>query len=131
MNIIEIRTSKHEEILDLTAEVAKIIHHSGVKEGICFIFVPHTTAGITINENADPDVGKDILMTLKKAVPDNLDYAHMEGNSPGHVKASLVGSSVSVIISDGKIQLGKWQGIQFCEFDGPRTRKVWIKSISV
>jgi secondary thiamine-phosphate synthase enzyme len=126
MNIIEIRTKKREEIVDITREISDHVTALGCDEGICTVFVPHTTAGVTINENADPDVKTDILMALQKAVPDALPYAHGEGNSPAHVKASLVGSSVSVIVVEGRLQLGTWQGICLCEFDGPRTREVWI-----
>jgi secondary thiamine-phosphate synthase enzyme len=127
MDSLEIRTQKQEEIIDLTREIGRIVAASGRKEGVCTVFVPHTTAAVTINENADPDVKADILMTLKRAVPDSLPYAHAEGNSPAHVKASLVGSSVSIIVEEGRLALGTWQGICFCEFDGPRTRKVWVK----
>ena len=102
---------------------------SGRREGVCTVFVPHTTAGMTINENSDPDVKADILMTLRDAVPDALPYAHAEGNSPAHVKASLIGSSVAIIVEDGRLRLGTWQGICLCEFDGPRTRQVWVKVI--
>lgn len=127
MTTIEIRTRTKEEIVDLTAEVGRIVGASGVPEGACVVFVPHTTAAVTINENADPDVKADILMALRKAVPDSLPYEHAEGNSPAHVKASLVGSSVTVIVAGGALQLGTWQGICFCEFDGPRSRKVWVR----
>jgi secondary thiamine-phosphate synthase enzyme len=126
MKAIEIKTKNREEISDLTREIQKIVTDSGVRNGLCTIFVPHTTAGITINENADPDVKADILTALRKAVPNSLPYTHAEGNSPAHIKASLVGSSVTVIVEDGRPCLGTWQGIQFCEFDGPRTRKVWV-----
>ena len=129
MDTIEVRTKKKEEVVDMTHEVGRIVAASNRREGVCTVFVPHTTAGVTINENADPDVKTDILMTLRKFVPDTLPYAHSEGNSPAHVKASLVGSSVSVIVADGRLQLGTWQGICFCEFDGPRTRKLWVKII--
>jgi len=127
MDTIEVRTKKREEIIDVTAEVARLAAAAGRRNGICTVFVPHTTAGVTINENADPDVKADLLMALRKAVPDVLPYAHGEGNSPAHVKASLVGSSVSILIEDGRLRLGTWQGICLCEFDGPRTRKVWVK----
>ncbi|MEE9389602.1 MAG: secondary thiamine-phosphate synthase enzyme YjbQ, partial [Candidatus Aminicenantaceae bacterium] len=106
------------------------VSHSGMKNGICHVYIPHTTAGVTINENADPSVKEDILMTMKKLVPDNLPYKHSEGNSPAHVKASLVGSSVNVIIEEGELQLGTWQGIFFCEFDGARSRRAYIKVFS-
>jgi len=127
MKTLEIRTGAGEEIVDLTSEVQGIVASSGVKDGLCLIFVPHTTAGVTINENADPDVRADILMALRHAVPDSLPFAHSEGNSPAHVKASLIGSSVTVIVEGGRLRLGTWQGIQFCEFDGPRDRKLYIQ----
>ena len=129
MDIIEIRTRAKEEFVDLTAEVGRVVAASGVASGVCVVAVPHTTAGITVNENADPDVRADLLMTLRRIVPNALPYAHAEGNSPAHVKAALVGSSVSLIVEDGRLQLGTWQGIFFCEFDGPRTRKVWVQVI--
>jgi secondary thiamine-phosphate synthase enzyme len=129
MDTIEIRTQRREDLVDLTGEIGRIVAASGRREGVCLVYVPHTTAGVTINEHADPDVKADILMTLARMVPDSLPYAHAEGNSPAHVKAGLVGSSVSVIIEDGRLRLGTWQGIFLCEFDGPRTRKVWVKII--
>lgn len=127
MRKIEVKTRTKEELIDITSRVKEEVSHSGIKNGICHVYIPHTTAGITINENADPSVKEDILMTMKKLVPDNLPYKHSEGNSPAHVKASLVGSSVNVIIEEGEIQLGTWQGIFFCEFDGPRSRRAYIK----
>ena len=130
MDKYEIRTSKGEEIVDITARVREAVRASGLADGLAVVFVPHTTAGVTINENADPDVKADILMTLRKAVPESLPYAHGEGNSPAHVKSSLVGSSVTVVIEGGKLQLGTWQGICLCEFDGPRTRQVWVKILA-
>jgi len=129
MDIIEIRTRAKEEFVDLTAEVGRVVTGSGVASGICVVTVPHTTAGVTVNENADPDVRADLLMTLRRIVPDALPYAHAEGNSPAHVKASLVGSSVTLVIESGRLKLGTWQGVFFCEFDGPRTRNVWIQII--
>jgi secondary thiamine-phosphate synthase enzyme len=127
MRKIEVKTRTKEELIDITSRVKEEVSHSGIKNGICHVYIPHTTAGITINENADPSVKEDILMTMKKLVPDNLPYKHSEGNSPAHVKASLVGSSVNVIIEEGELQLGTWQGIFFCEFDGPRSRRAYIK----
>ena len=129
MKTLEIRTKAGEEIVDLTSEVRGIVASSGVKDGLCLIFVPHTTAAVTINENADPDVRADILTALRRAVPDSLPFAHSEGNSAAHVKASLIGSSVTVVVADGSLLLGTWQGIQFCEFDGPRDRKAWVQII--
>ncbi|MCI4445865.1 MAG: YjbQ family protein [Candidatus Aminicenantes bacterium] len=124
-----LQTTKKEEFIDITARVKNLIESLAVKNGLVSIFVPHTTCGLTINENADPDVKSDILLALRKAVPDNLAYAHLEGNSTAHIKASLVGSSVNLIIENGQLLLGTWQGIFLCEFDGPRTRKVWLKII--
>ena len=129
MDTIEIRTRAKEEFIDLTAEVGRLVAASGITSGTCVVVVPHTTAGITVNENADPDVRADLLMTLRRIVPDGLPYAHAEGNSPAHVKAALVGSSVSLIVEGRRLQLGTWQGVFFCEFDGPRTRKVWIQVV--
>ncbi len=129
MDIIEIRTRSKEELVDLTAEVGRIVATSGIASGVCVVAVPHATSGITVNENADPDVRADLLMSLRRIVPDSLVYAHAEGNSPAHVKAALVGSSVSLIVEGGRLKLGTWQGVFLCEFDGPRTRKVWIQII--
>lgn len=126
MHILEIKTTNREEFLDITDKITKLASTSSIKCGYCLVFVPHTTAGITINENADPSVRSDILTVLKKAVPDDLSYKHGEGNSPAHVKASLMGPSVTVMIEEGKLKLGTWQGIYFCEFDGPRNRKVYV-----
>lgn len=125
---LEIKTNKQIELIDITRRVKEVIGKSGVKSGICVVFVPHTTAGITINENADPDVVKDIIDTINKIVPFDAAYRHIEGNSPGHIKSSLFSSSLTLIIENGAI-LGTWQGIFFCEFDGPRTRKAFVKVI--
>ena len=117
-----------EGFIDITGQVRKIVASGNVQNGLCQIFVPHTTAGVTINEDADPDVVTDMLAALGKMVPD-LPYRHTEGNSPAHVKSSLVGCSITVPISEGRLCLGTWQGIYFCEFDGPRTRKVWVQLV--
>lgn len=127
MDRIEVQTPSREALVDITARVAQAVEKSGVESGVCLVYVPHTTAAVTINENADPTVREDILMTLKKVVPDALPYAHAEGNSPAHVKSSLVGASVVIPVEDGRLALGTWQGIFFCEFDGPRRRRVYIK----
>ncbi len=124
---LEVRTGSHTEFVDLTARVQQVVADSGVAEGLCHIFVPHTTAGVTINENADPSVKADILMVLNKIISDREPYRHMEGNSPAHIKASLVGPQLTVLVSQGRLVLGTWQGIFFCEFDGPRRRRVIIK----
>jgi len=130
MRTIEVKTQAREELVDITARVREELVSSGIKDGICYVYVPHTTAAVTINESADPSVKEDILMTLRKIVPDSLPYRHSEGNSPAHVKASLIGSSIKVIIDEGQLSLGTWQGIFFCEFDGPRSRRVFIKASS-
>lgn len=125
-----LRTSKKEELVDLTGKIQELVTKSGLKNGLVVIYVPHTTCGVTINENANPDVQSDLLMALKKAIPDTLPYSHLEGNSPAHVKASLVGSSQMVLVEEGRLKLGTWQGIFLCEFDGPRLRQVWIKILA-
>ena len=125
----QVRTSKQIEFIDITRSVQEAVKKTGVEEGICFIFIPHTTAGVTINENADPSVSQDIVMELNKMIPLQDRYQHLEGNSPAHIKASLVGSSQTVFIESGKLALGTWQGIFFCEFDGPRNRNVYVKVV--
>ena len=129
MNTIEIRTGKQEDFVDLTAEIALLTKASGIGRGLCVVTVPHTTAGITVNENADPDVRADLAMTLRRIVPDALPYTHAEGNAPAHVKAALVGSSVTLVVEGGQLRLGTWQGIFFCEFDGPRKRQAWVQFV--
>lgn len=126
---LQIKTEKHTEFIDITREVQEIVMNSKVKSGVCYIFIPHTTAGITINENADPDVKSDMLMELNKIIPFDDNYKHIEGNSSAHIKASLLGFSETVFIEDGQLLLGTWQGIYFCEFDGPRFRKVYVKIV--
>jgi len=121
-----IETEK-ENFYNITSQVRNAVSESGVENGICVVFCPHTTAGITINENADPDVVHDILYGLDKAFPDGREFRHFEGNSSAHLKASCVGSSVTVIVEKGRLVLGTWQGIYFCEFDGPRTRNFYVK----
>jgi secondary thiamine-phosphate synthase enzyme len=111
-------------MIDITDRIRILLKESGIKSGVCHVFVPHTTAAVTINENADPDVPRDILMELEKIVPLNDHYRHVEGNSAAHVKASIVGASETIFIEDGELVLGTWQSIFFCEFDGPRTRRV-------
>ena len=126
----QVKTSIQSEFIDITRPVEEAVKKTGVKDGICIIFIPHTTAAVTINENADPSVVQDILMELNKMVPFKDPYRHMEGNSPAHIKASLLGCSEMVIVESGKLVLGTWQGIFFCEFDGPRNREVHVKVIS-
>jgi len=126
---IQLQTRKQEEFVSITRLLREVVKNSGTNDGIVIIQVPHTTAGITINESADPDVVKDIARMLKVMVPDRFDYFHQEGNSPAHIKASLMGSSALVIIKEGDLMLGTWQGVFFCEFDGPRSRKIWVKIV--
>ena len=127
MYTIEVRTRRRIEFIDITAEVAEKVKN--VSEGLCVIFCPHTTAGLTINENADPSVQSDIINHLAKIVPAGGKYAHLEGNADAHIKSSLVGSSLQIIIEKNRLVLGTWQGIYFCEFDGPRSRQVFIQII--
>jgi secondary thiamine-phosphate synthase enzyme len=123
----QVRTSTQTEFIDITRSVREAVKKTGVEDGICIVFIPHTTAAVTINENADPSVVHDIVMELNKIVPFKDQYHHMEGNSPAHIKASLLGCSEIVFVESGKLVLGTWQGIFFCEFDGPRNRKVYVK----
>ena len=127
---IEVSSRQKTELIDITSEVQQPIDSAGIDNGICMIYVPHTTAAVTINESADPAVASDIIMVLNQVVPWKAGYQHMEGNSPAHVKASLVGESVNAAVAEGKLQLGTWQGIFFCEFDGPRRRRVRIHLIN-
>lgn len=127
LETISVNTSSPEEFRDITSLVEDKVKKSGIKDGLVTVFVPHTTAAVTINENADPSVTQDIISTLDKIIPPRGNYSHMEGNSHAHIKSSLVGSSRQIIISGGRLKLGTWQGIYFCEFDGPRNRRVWVK----
>ena len=125
--IKELRTTKKEEIIDITDIVVREVSERKVQEGRCLVFIPHTTAGVTINENADPSVKQDILHGLRSMNFESMDFLHAEGNSPAHIKTAIVGNSADIIISGGKLLLGTWQGIYFCEFDGPRTRKFMMQ----
>ena len=124
---LEVKTSRRSEMIDITGQVQTVVTQSKLSSGICTIYIPHTTAAVTINENADPSVKKDILEFLERNVPHHSNYHHTEGNADSHIKASLVGSSASVLFEEGKLMLGTWQGLFFCEFDGPRQRQVWMK----
>ncbi|SNX54509.1 secondary thiamine-phosphate synthase enzyme YjbQ [Thermoanaerobacterium sp. RBIITD] len=128
MTVLEINTPYREAMINITDKIYDEIKKSGIVDGLCTIFVPHTTAGITINENADPDVKDDIVKGLREMIP-NIHFKHMEGNSDAHIKASVIGSSVNLIIDNGRPVLGTWQGIYFCEFDGPRRRKIYINFV--
>jgi secondary thiamine-phosphate synthase enzyme len=127
---LHISTHTHTEFVDITSQVQQIVRNSGVPHGICTVYVPHTTAAVTINEHADPSVQQDILMEINKIVPFQDNYAHYEGNSAAHIKASMFGNSVTVFIEEHALVLGTWQGIYFCEFDGARRRKVYVKLIN-
>ena len=129
MEKINIKTSQRIELIDITEKVQAAVAKKKIKDGVCFIFCPHTTAGLTINENADPSVKRDIINVLNKLVPAGAGYAHSEGNADSHVKSSLFGSSLSIFVEGGRLALGTWQGIYFCEGDGARSREVWIKVV--
>lgn len=129
MKTFSVRTTKRNELVNITFHVQQAIAEAGVKSGIACVFAPHTTAGVTINENADPDVVTDVLSSLSKIVPEHQNYRHSEGNSDAHTKSSLVAPSVSLIVENGHIQLGTWQAIYFAEFDGPRNRQCWVKVV--
>jgi secondary thiamine-phosphate synthase enzyme len=124
---LAVRTQRRTQLLDVTAGVAKMVQDSGVQSGVCYVYVPHTTAGVIINENADADVAADIESALARLVPKDGGYQHAEGNSDSHIKTALVGSSATIFINGGQLELGRWQGIFFCEFDGPRTRRLRVK----
>lgn len=126
---LEIATSSRAQMMDVTGEVQRAVSESGVQEGFCHIYVPHTTAGIAINENADPSVAQDILAVLEKIAPRGGSYRHLEGNADSHVKASIVGSSETVLVEGGRLVLGTWQGLFLCEFDGPRRRRLLVKVV--
>ena len=124
---LSVNTTKHTQMVNITDPVRRAVAESGVRDGICTVFVPHTTAAVTINENADPDVVRDFTAELGKLVPWEDGYHHMEGNSAAHLKASMIGFSQQIIVEEGKLVLGTWQGIWFCEYDGPRSRSVYVK----
>lgn len=127
--VLEVSTSRRTQLLEITTQVAKAVADSGVTSGLCHLYVPHTTAGLLVNENADPDVARDIEATLDRLAPRNAGYSHAEGNADSHVKSALVGVSQSVFIENGRLVLGTWQGIFFCEFDGPRRRQVRLRIV--
>jgi secondary thiamine-phosphate synthase enzyme len=127
LKTIKVKTPQREILVDITSEIARNISESNIQNGVCRLFVPHTTAGITINENADPSVKSDIISYLAKLIPQRAGFKHLEGNSDAHIKSSLVGPSLEILINKGKLVLGIWQGIMFAEFDGPRSRKLHIQ----
>jgi len=126
---ISIETKSRVDFQDITPKIQDVVASGGVESGVCHVFVPHTTAGITVNEHADPSVVQDIAAQLETMVPQHAGYRHLEGNAPAHIKASLVGSSVSLLVDNGRLVLGTWQGVFFCEFDGPRRRSVLVKVV--
>jgi secondary thiamine-phosphate synthase enzyme len=129
MMMLTVTSRDKTQFIDITSEIQNKVKTQGIDSGLCFVFVPHTTAAITINENADPAVKSDMLNVLNKIIPWDMDYRHLEGNSPAHVKSSIVGASEIIAIENGRLALGTWQGVYFCEFDGPRTRHVNLKFI--
>jgi secondary thiamine-phosphate synthase enzyme len=125
--LLSVKTRERTELVDVTSDINQIIQESGIDQGLCLLFVPHTTAAVTINESADPSVKADMLMILNKIIPWEANYRHLEGNSAAHIKSTLVGSSELIVIENRKLVLGTWQGIFFCEFDGPRNRKLHVR----
>jgi len=130
MHTLTVKTTAPFEMIDITGRISEILRKEKIRDGICHIFVAHTTAAVTINENADPDVPKDMIAILDRLVPLRGGYRHGEGNAAAHAKASLLGASEAVLVENGRLVLGTWQGIFFCEFDGPRTRKVFVTTIA-
>jgi len=126
---IEIHTQAHDELVDITGQIQHKVSQSGVKTGVCYVFVPHTTAGLTLNENWDPSVRRDMLVALSKLIPWDGDYRHGEGNSAAHIKASIMGFSYTLLVENGRLALGSWQGIYLAEFDGPRRRRVLVRVV--
>ena len=125
--IFTVKSKSRTQLIDITSEIQKAVRSSGISEGLCMLYVPHTTAAITINESADPSVASDIMMVLNEVIPWKAEYRHLEGNSPAHIKSTLVGASEVIAIENGSLVLGTWQGIFFSEFDGPRTRSVYMR----
>lgn len=130
MKSFSVHTTDQTSMVNITSKVNEIVQSSGISDGVCYVFIPHTTAGVTINEAADPDVVADMLKEFNKVIPFNDNYRHSEGNSAAHIKTSLTGTSETIFIEGGRLRLGTWQGIFLCEFDGPRTRQVWVKTLS-
>jgi secondary thiamine-phosphate synthase enzyme len=130
LRYINVRSSQRSEFIDITEKVNEIIKEAGIVSGICYVYVPHTTAAVTINEGADPSVHRDIQNALTRLVPQDMNYSHREGNADAHIKSSIIGTSQLVIIDEGRLVLGTWQAVYFCEFDGPRHRRVTLKLIA-
>ena len=129
MEMVRVKTDRRTQLVDVTAEVARVVAESGVAAGVCYVFVPHTTAAVMINEHADPDVATDLEGVFDRLVPHRGPYRHAEGNTDSHAKAVMVGASQVIFVENGKLALGTWQGVFFCEFDGPRERKMWVKVV--
>ena len=129
METVRVKTDRRTQLVDVTREVGKVVAASGVASGVCYVYVPHTTAAVTINEHADPDVATDLEGVFDRLVPHQGPYRHSEGNTDSHAKAVMVGASQIVFVEGGKLALGTWQGVFFCEFDGPRERKMWVKVV--
>ena len=131
MEVMKVKTDRRTQLVDVTGLVERAVEKEGVSSGVCYVYVPHTTAGVMINEHFDPDVATDLEGVFDRLVPKAGPYRHGEGNSDSHAKAALVGTSQAIFVEDGKLALGRWQGIFFCEFDGPRERKIWVKVAGV
>ena len=130
MEVLRVKTGRRTQLVDVTEEVKRVVEASGVVSGVCYLYVPHTTAGVAINEHFDPDVAADLEGLFERLVPRSGPYRHAEGNSDSHAKAVLTGASQTIFVDDGKLMLGQWQGVFFCEFDGPRERKLWVKILA-
>ncbi|MBS1125301.1 MAG: hypothetical protein H6Q97_236 [Nitrospirae bacterium] len=124
---LRVQTKSRTELVDITQGIQRLVTESGIRSGVCYVYVPHTTSGITVNENTDPNVGRDILKELNKVIPFDDQYSHNEGNSAAHIKSTIVGVSKAVMVEEGRLALGTWQAIFYCEFDGPRDRRVFVK----
>ena len=129
MDVVRVKTDRRTQLVDVTAMVERAVQNVSVASGVCYVYVPHTTAGVMINEHFDPDVATDLEGVFDRLVPKNGPYRHSEGNSDSHAKAALLGTSQMIFVEKGKLALGRWQGVFFCEFDGPRERKIWVKVI--
>ena len=130
MEVLRVKTARRTQLVDVTGEVERAVAKAGVASGVCYVYVPHTTAGVMVNEHFDPDVATDLEGVFERLVPRVGPYRHAEGNSDSHAKAALTGTSATIFVEEGKLALGRWQGVFFCEFDGPRERKMWVKIIS-
>ncbi|MGB8476432.1 MAG: secondary thiamine-phosphate synthase enzyme YjbQ [Candidatus Acidiferrum sp.] len=127
MEVVRVKTDRRTQLVDVTDKVRRAVEQAGIESGVCYVYVPHTTAGVTINEHFDPDVAEDLEGVFEWLVPRAGPYRHAEGNSDSHAKAAMVGTSAMIFVEEGKLALGRWQGVFFCEFDGPRERKIWVK----